>query len=117
MAPAICWFRLLLLSGFGTSSSSCGFSDQPEDGQCGRGDDVTQFWFGRRSDAHALPVVGESFAAIEAHDIHLPFRRAGAGGRAPRESGAPMSAAEEHVEERIDHEKFPLSSKGRANFS
>ena len=57
----------------------------------------------RPADAHLLEIVGELFAAIEAHHIGRPLGDASFAHWRHRPCQAAMGAAEQKIENRINH--------------
>jgi hypothetical protein len=57
----------------------------------------------RPLDAHFLQIVGELFAAIQAHDVSLPIGHASPNYRRDRPRQAAVGTSEQQVEQRIDH--------------
>src|SRR6266700_799488 len=101
-------FRLLLLFRFVTLPAQGHLADEPDRGQRTCREKIPQvgslagLGSHQSADAHSLPVVMESFAAIEANYIHILWRRLTPARRTLGKARAPMPAAEAQVREPID---------------
>src|SRR5206468_7252282 len=102
--PSRFGFRSFLLSGLGMFPAKSRFADQPDhrQGRCS-GETaklpalVDRLNFDRIADAHPLPVVMESLAAVQADYVHIALRRPSFGYRPQRKAPAAMPASEQHV--------------------